>query len=848
MVRDCTVRIEGRPRMFCARCGAANKDGNKFCVGCGAPLRRGGQAAASAGQAGAQRIPAPGAVPLPQSAPTPVQPAANPGAVPAPAGVGVPMPPASAAVPSGSAPSGIAATAAPAAAVAPTSSAATVPTKPDRMVLLLAALLAVLVVAGVALFATWKAELWGGRSLPDPASITVAASDTGDGQSAEVKASDVTAALKAKGFGTRTEQVFSGKTEGSFVGYKDSQPGARMPKGAVITVQESAGPGVPKGVIGKQAEQVTSTFNTMGVPVHYKKVIVNDTKRMPEGSVVATYPAAGTGLPENKRDEGIYIGVAGKGDGIGADIVGQDAADVRSELESQGYDVTVKRHFSSEDMVGKVIGADPAPGSPTTSGQSITLYQGVDAGSVNDLMITVNNGNDGYRERTLYMMSDAIAGTYCKSTITDIDKDCMTLSAGTNDYGDTTISQTWGSSAGDGSSDGTDVSQCFASNGGDVARCSIDITSDGQKYEGGSKNRLITKNWGMFDFGSGGEGAMCGGQMISTWFDGCRNGTVTDSSAYDENRWDGSATYEMKANDLFVYVAAGADIKAAEDSGYFDADAIKAAGKQKAVDGDRTFILYRDPALYDQTSVKVTKENAGDNPFVPSTDDTNDVKFKPAASDATAYYLVDQTGDYDWDSMTNLAVKGAKDSSDSSSTAKGKSNTSADKVFKEAMKEAAEEYGFSSGAGGWGTSLTVHEDGAFEGTYIDTDLGGGGSEYPHGTRNQSEFSGKFVSAKKNDDGTYTLQCDTKGLKIKGTVGDSYDENGAKVTITEPYGMSPCGEFTLYPKGYAVSRLSDEMKGWGAGYFGSDRQASTLPGPALVNETSGSGETFYSNLV
>ncbi|WP_158276276.1 PASTA domain-containing protein [Bifidobacterium callitrichidarum] len=761
------------------------------------------------------------------------------------------MPPATAATPSGPVVhSGVTATTipvAPAGTAAPTTAAA--PAKPDRMVLLLAALLAVLVVAGIALFATRKAELWGGRSLPDPASIAVAASDTGDGQSAEVKASDVTAALKAKGFGARTEQVFSGKTEGSFVGYKGTQPGARMPKGAVITVQESAGPGVPKGVIGKQAEQVTSTFNTMGVPVHYKKVIVNDTKRMPEGSVVATYPAAGTGLPEDKRDEGIYIGVAGKGDGIGADIVGQDAADVRSELESQGYDVTVKRHFASENMVGKVIGADPAPGSPTTSGESITLYQGVDAGSVNDLMIDTS-GRSQPGARTLYMMSDAITGTYCKATITDIDKDCMTLSAGENDYGDTTISQTWGSSAGSDSSDGTEVSQCFASNGGDVARCSIDITSDGQKYEGGSKNRLITKNWGMFDFGSGGEGAMCGGQMISTWFDGCRNGVPSARSESDG--WDGSATYEMKANDLFVYVAAGADIKAAEEGGYFDADAVKAAGKQKAVDGDRTFILYRDPALYDQTSVKVTKENVGDNPFVPSTDDTNDVKFKPAASDATAYYLVDQTGDYDWDSMTNLSVKGAKDSDgssgDSSSTAQGKSNTAADKVFKEAMKEAAEEYGFSSGAGGWGTSLTVHEDGTFEGTYIDTDLGGGGSEYPRGTRSQSEFSGKFVSAKKNDDGTYTLQCDTKGLKIKGTVGDSYDENGAKVTITEPYGMSPCGEFTLYPKGYAVSRLSDAMKGWGAGYFGSDRQASALPGPALVNETSGSGETFYSNLV
>ncbi|TPF95639.1 hypothetical protein BG22_01275 [Bifidobacterium sp. UTBIF-78] len=716
--------------------------------------------------------------------------------------------------------------------------------KPNRLVILLSAILAVLVIAGIALFATWKSELWGGRSLPDPASVTVATSDgSGKGQSA-VKASDVTAALKVKGFRTATEQVFSGKEKGAFVGYRDAAPGSRMPVGATVTVQESAGPGVPKDVIGKQAEQVVPTFNTMGVPVHYKKVIVNDTKRMPEGSVVATYPMAGTGLPQDKRDNGIYIGVASKGDGIGADIVGQNVDDVRSKLESQGFDVSVKKHFAAKTMAGKVIGSRPAPGSPTSSGRSVTLYEGVDAGSVKDLMITVNNGESGYQERTLYMMNDAVTGTYCKATVADASKDCMTLSAGKNDYGDTVIYQEWGSAASSNPSDSDQVSQCFSSNGGDVARCSIDITSDGDTYKGGAKNRLITKDWGMFDFGKGGEGAICGGQMISTWFDACRNG-VPSEPATDGNRWDG-ATYEMKSTPLFVYVAAGADLRAAEKDGYFDADAVKTAGKQKAVDSNRPFILYRDPALYDETSVKVTDANVEDNPFVPSTDDTNDVKFKPAPSNAAAYYLLDSTGDYDWASMTNLAVKGAK-SSDDSAGAAGKSDTAASKVFKEAMKEAAGEYGFSSGAGGWGTSLTVHEDGTFSGTYIDTDMGGGGSEYPRGTRSQSEFSGKFVSAKKNDDDTYILQCDAERLKIKGTVGDSYDENGAKVTITEPYGMSPCGKFTLYPKGYEVSRLSDEMKGWGAGYFRSDNPVSNLPGPALVNETSGAGETFYSNL-
>lgn len=40
---------------------------------------------------------------------------------------------------------------------------------------------------------------------------------------------------------------------------------------------------------------------------------------------------------------------------------------------------------------------------------------------------------------------------------------------------------------------------------------------------------------------------------------------------------------------------------------------------------------------------------------------------------------------------------------------------------------------FSSGVGGWGTSLTLERDGTFSGQFHDSDMGAIGEDYPNGT-------------------------------------------------------------------------------------------------------------------
>ena len=50
---------------------------------------------------------------------------------------------------------------------------------------------------------------------------------------------------------------------------------------------------------------------------------------------------------------------------------------------------------------------------------------------------------------------------------------------------------------------------------------------------------------------------------------------------------------------------------------------------------------------------------------------------------------------------------------------------------------------FSSGAGAWGTGLTLAADGSFSGEYHDSDMGDSGDDYPDGTVYLCNFPGSL---------------------------------------------------------------------------------------------------------
>ena len=65
------------------------------------------------------------------------------------------------------------------------------------------------------------------------------------------------------------------------------------------------------------------------------------------------------------------------------------------------------------------------------------------------------------------------------------------------------------------------------------------------------------------------------------------------------------------------------------------------------------------------------------------------------------------------------------------------------------------EFYFSSGAGGWGTSLTLQADGSFTGSFHDSEMGDASADYPNGTVYICNFEGKFSTPVQVDEYTYS---------------------------------------------------------------------------------------------
>jgi beta-lactam-binding protein with PASTA domain len=740
------------------------------------------------------------------------------------------------------------------------SGSATAAAKPGagkrRLLIVLIVVLVLLIAAGLAGFFTYRAELWGGKMLPDPAAIATTAGDANakggkDGKKSPVKARDVTEALKAKGLNTRTASEFSGQAKGSFLGYKGAKQGERIAAGSTVTVRESAGPGVPKGTIGKQADKVVDTFKAMNVPVHYKQIIIAPDSTTPEGQVANTSPAPGTALADKDKDTGIYIGVTTKGDGIPADILGADKDKTASQLESQGYQVELKAHYSSERYVGKISGSYPAPGTTPDKGQTITLYYGVDKTSNMDLL---SKDDNSFGFTVLNSNTTPMIGLYCKSEVKDTDTDCITLEEADGPFhqGKGGHLQIKGHEPADPYDD-----LWFNNFSQDASALALEPSSFQSADELVMRNHLLLKDWGMFELYAGMDLPNCGSNVMTGSFEHCANGTYSKATAGTNASRNTGMTYEMK--DFIVYFPAGSDLKSLEDSGYFDADSLTVAKKQKAADTTRPFILVRDKTQYDTTSVPVTNWGKQSDPFVPTNNIMNGYKnemvpMKPAPSDSTVYYLAEQNGDLDWGSLPDAKVTGAGDSADKTGDSNSKDTANKDSkkanaALTEAMRSAAGDYTFSSGSGGWWTSLTIKDDGTFSGKYSDADLGGTGDSYPNGTLSESVFSGRFSSATKNGDGTYALQCDANAFAVtNGNVGDVRIENGTQIIVKDAYGMTPCDKFTLYPKGYDTTQFGDGMRMWTGGRS-FDQYGNTLPGPALYNASSTEDEqfTFYNGL-
>jgi len=148
------------------------------------------------------------------------------------------------------------------------------------------------------------------------------------------------------------------------------------------------------------------------------------------------------------------------------------------------------------------------------------------------------------------------------------------------------------------------------------------------------------------------------------------------------------------------------------------------------------------------------------------------------------------------------------------------------------------ELHFSSGAGGWGTSLTIDADGTFVGKYTDSNMGEAGPGYPNGTCYISTFGGRFTDVEKVDEYTYSMRLES--VETEESAGEEWIEDGILFIAAEPYGLEDGEEFILYLPGTSVNILADEFLSWAEMLCLVDEWGETMSTYGLYNVDMGYG--------
>ena len=152
------------------------------------------------------------------------------------------------------------------------------------------------------------------------------------------------------------------------------------------------------------------------------------------------------------------------------------------------------------------------------------------------------------------------------------------------------------------------------------------------------------------------------------------------------------------------------------------------------------------------------------------------------------------------------------------------------------------EFTFSSGAGGWGTFLTLNPDGSFQGSYHDSEMGDSGEGYPNGSVYVCEFQGRFEAITQINETTYSMTLTE--LTTKTENGKEWIEDEIRYIASEPYGLEAGRTFLLYTPETPVDGLSEEFLSWWPGRYALEGEVpAALDCYGILNQEMGYG--FFS---
>ena len=151
------------------------------------------------------------------------------------------------------------------------------------------------------------------------------------------------------------------------------------------------------------------------------------------------------------------------------------------------------------------------------------------------------------------------------------------------------------------------------------------------------------------------------------------------------------------------------------------------------------------------------------------------------------------------------------------------------------------QWSFSSGVGGWSTDMQISSDGAFSGTFHDSEMGEEGEAYPNGTVYVCSFTGQMSVGQQADEHSYELKIDR--LTVTDAPGQESIEDGIRYVTSEPYGISEGDVMRLYLPGTPVDALTDDMRMW-AHLFDLEEAPAELTNYFLYSEKNESGFVGY----
>ncbi|MBI3647280.1 MAG: Stk1 family PASTA domain-containing Ser/Thr kinase [Actinobacteria bacterium] len=181
-----------------------------------------------------------------------------------------------------------------------------------------------------------------------------------------------TAQLSDSGLKVRLASgVYSLTVDRGHVVKQDPQSGAKLERGAIVTLVPSLGPRpIPVPDLGgATVAEATKALEDAGFKVGDPKRRYSDTIR--KGRVISTIPGPGQNAPEQSA---ISLVVSrGRPPVAVPDVVGQDVGKATAALKSLGFTVKVELKFSDTAPVDQVIAVDPKPKIDAAYGSQVTL-------------------------------------------------------------------------------------------------------------------------------------------------------------------------------------------------------------------------------------------------------------------------------------------------------------------------------------------------------------------------------------------------------------------------------------------------------------------------------------------